>query len=199
MIRHTRACCSWRHLLVRLSRGRRLVMLYPRWRLRSIEIGLRRIAINGALSAWMITRPLIPCSNLLIVLIGFIGIVFSNGLEGQALVLFVVNPSMGSLLLPDKVDHRQSKISRIIGRSAAHGDVAHHRLARDLAVAGTFFQAMLALLVLGRGDELPFFCITPHYSFDLRFSFSHFEKSICSVSFGMDINPIVTHTHFNVH
>jgi hypothetical protein len=68
-------------------------------------------------------------------------------------------------LLPDKVDcHHQ-----IIGRSAAHGDVARHRLAQDPTVVGTFLQAMLVLLVLGRGDEQLHeppqpFCFTPHYS-----------------------------------
>ena len=95
-IHRTRACCSWRHPLVRPNRGRRLAMLFPRWRLHSTKIGLRQIAINVALSAWMMfvfspvilpcssltcerfcsTRPLILCSNSLIVLIGFTGIVF---------------------------------------------------------------------------------------------------------------------------
>ena len=204
LIHRTRACCSWQHLLVRPNRGRRLAMLYRRWRLHSTKIGLRQIAINVALSAWMMfvfsslpcssltcerfcsTRPLILCSNSLIVLIGFTGIVFrwviccrywarnmlterilfSNGLEGQALVLFVVNPSTGPLL-PDKVDchHRQSKISRIICRSAPLGDVARHRLARDPAVT-------VMLLVLGRGDKLLFFWLYPHYGFDLRFPFT---------------------------
>ena len=53
LIHHTRACCSWQHLLVRPNRGQRLAMLYPRWRLHSTKIGLRQIAINVALSAWM--------------------------------------------------------------------------------------------------------------------------------------------------
>ena len=117
-------------------------------------------------------------------------ILFSNGLEGQALVLFVVNPSMGPLL-PDKVDchHRQSKISRIICRSAPLGDVARHRLARDPAVT-----AMLVLLVLGRGDKLLFFCFT-HIMALIYVFLLHFEKASF---FGMDINHR-THTHFNVH
>ena len=119
------------------------------------------------------------------------GILFSNGLEGQALVLFVVNPSMGPLL-PGKVDchHRQSKISRIIGRSALLTDVARHRLARDPAV-----MAMLMLPVLGRGDKLPFFFCFTHVMALIYVFLSHFEKSS---SFGMNINHRA-HPHFNVH
>lgn len=192
MTHHTRACCSWQHPLVRPNRGRRLAMLYLLWRLQNIKIGLRQIAINVALSAWMMfvfsrylicssltceqfcsTLPLILCSNSLIVLIGFTGIVFSNGLEGQALVLYVVNSSKDPLL-PDKVEcNHQSKIPKIIGRSAAHGDVARHRLARDPAVTGMFLQAMLVLLVLGRGDKLhePALAL-PTLWLDLRFPFT---------------------------
>lgn len=80
-------------------------------------------------------------------------------------------------LLPDKVEcNQQSKICKIIGRSAAHGDVAHHRLARDPAVTGMLLQAALGFLVLGHGDERheptslsPF--ALPTLQPDLRFTF----------------------------